>query len=70
MGGANAIALLGLLLTYSDKIGQMAKLLNQAASENRDVTEAELDALFAQDAAARDKLQAAIDALNAKPAGG
>lgn len=62
MGGANAIALLALLLQYSEKVGQMANLLNTAAKENRDVTTAELDQLFADDNAARDRLQAAIDA--------
>jgi len=69
MGGANAIALLALLLQYSDKVGQMANLLNTAAKENRDVTTAELDQLFADDNAARDRLQAAIDAASVKPAG-
>jgi hypothetical protein len=63
--GANAIALLGLLLTYSDKVTQMGTLLNKANAENRDVTDAELDALLADDDAARARLQAAIDA--AKP---
>lgn len=69
MGGANAIALVALLLQYSEKVGQMAGLLNTAAKENRDITAAELDQLFVDDNAARDRLQAAIDAASVKPAG-
>jgi hypothetical protein len=67
--GANAIALVALLLQYSDKVTQMAGLLNTAAKENRDITAAELDQLFVDDNAARDRLQAAIDAASVKPAG-
>lgn len=69
MGGANAIALVALLLQYSEKVGQMAGLLNTAAKENRDITAAELDQLFVDDNAARDRLQAVIDAASVKPAG-
>ncbi len=57
----NAIALLGLLLSYSDKITQISGLLKTAQAEGRDITPAELDALFAQDDAARAQLQAEID---------
>lgn len=62
----NAIALVALLLQYSDKLTQIGKLLATAHAEGRDVTDAELDALFAQDDAARAQLQAAISAA-AKP---
>jgi len=58
----NALALLALLLQYSDKVIAIGKLLQTAQSEGRDITTAELDALFADDDAARARLQAAIDA--------
>jgi hypothetical protein len=58
----NALALITLLLQYSDKITQIGALLTKAHSEGRDVTAAELDALFGADDAARAALQAAIDA--------
>jgi hypothetical protein len=58
----NALALITLLLQYSDKITQIGSLLTKAHSEGRDVTAAELDALFGADDAARAALQAAIDA--------
>lgn len=62
MNSATAIALLGLLLQYSDKIAAVTGLLSKAQTEGRDVTEAELDTLFAGDDAARDRLTAAIAA--------
>ena len=62
----NALILVSLLLQYSDKIAAVSKLLTAAHSEGRDVTDAELDALFAGDDAARAALQAAIDAAAAK----
>ena len=58
----NALILIGLLLQYSDKIAAVSKLLNTAHSEGRDVTSAELDALFADDDAAKIALDAAIAA--------
>lgn len=60
----NAAALIELLAA-------IGTLLNQAKAEGRDVTVAELDALTATDAAARARLQAAIDAANGtvQPAG-
>lgn len=58
----NALALVTLLLQYSDKIVQISSLLATAHREGRDVTAEELDALFAADDAARVALQAAIDA--------
>lgn len=62
----NSLAIITLLLQYSDKIAQIGTLLATAHAEGRDVTDAELDALFAQDDAARAQLQAAISAA-AKP---
>ena len=61
----NLLALTTLLLQYSDKIASMAKLMNTATAEGRDISDAELDALFADDDAARDRLLALIAA--AKP---
>lgn len=55
-----ALALVTLLLQYSDQITKIGTLLAQAHSEGRDVTEAELDALFGDDDAARDALDKAI----------
>ena len=60
-----ALALITLILQYSDKLSQMATLLAKAHSEGRDVTDAELDALFSDDDKARAALDAAIAA--AKP---
>ena len=55
-----ALALVTLLLQYSDKITQIGTLLTKAHSEGRDVTEAELDALFVDDDVARAALDKAI----------
>lgn len=64
----NAIALIALLLQYSDKISEIGALLTKAQTEGRDVTAAELDALFGEDDAARAALQAAIDAAKSSAA--
>lgn len=61
----NAIAIIQLLLSYSDKIAQIGGLLSKAQSEGRDVTDAELDTLFAGDDAARAALAAAIASAKA-----
>lgn len=61
----NALILTNLLLGLLDRQQQIANLLRTAQSEGRDVTAEELDALFADDAAARAQLQAAIDAAKA-----
>lgn len=68
--GTTAIALLGLLLQYSDKIAEIGTLLTKAHAEGRDVTDAELDTLFAGDDTARATLQSIIDAKKAAAAGG
>lgn len=60
----NLLAITTLLLQYSDKIASMAKLMNTATAEGRDVSDAELDALFADDDAARARLVALIAAAN------
>lgn len=59
MNAALAVQLLIQLLGQAD---QIAKLLQLAKSEGRDVTGAELDALVGQDEAAKKALQDAIDA--------
>ena len=61
----NLLALTTLLLQYSDKIASMAKLMNTATAEGRDVSDAELDALFADDDEARARLIALIAAAKA-----
>ena len=61
----NLLALTTLLLQYSDKIVAMSGLMKKAASEGRDISDAELNGLFADDDAARDRLLALIAA--AKP---
>jgi hypothetical protein len=62
----NALAIITLLLQYSDKIAEIGKLLSTAHAEGRDVTDAELDTLFAGDDAARAALAAAIAAAAPK----
>ena len=49
----NAIALLTLLLQYSDKLTQIGTLLSKTRAENREPSDAEMDALFAGDDAAK-----------------
>ncbi len=53
----NVLALLTLLLQYTDRISQISSLLQTAQSEGRDITDAELDQLFAEDDEARQRLQ-------------
>lgn len=62
---SNSLILTNLLLGLLDRQAQIASLLKQAHAEGRDVTAAELDGLFADDAAARAQLQTAIDAARA-----
>ncbi len=62
----NIIALLGLLLSYTDKLAEIGALLTKAQNEGRDVTSAELDTLFSGDDAARKALQDAIDNAKAR----
>ena len=62
---SNALALTNLMLGLLDRQAQITALLNKAHTEGRDVTTAELNGLFASDAAARGELQAAIDAAKA-----
>jgi hypothetical protein len=57
----NAAVLVDLLLGLLDRAAAIGGLLTKAKAEGRDVTSAELDALFAEDATAKAALQAAID---------
>ena len=61
----NVDLLLTLLITALNRASEIGMLIDKARREGRDVSEAELDALFAQDDAARAELQAAIDAAKA-----
>lgn len=58
----NALIATNLLLGLLDRAAAIGGLIRTAQAEGRDVTAAELDALLADDAAARIQLQAAIDA--------
>lgn len=51
-----------LLLGLLDRATQIGALISKAQSEKRDITQAELDVLVAQDDAARKALQDAINA--------
>ena len=58
--GANAGLVLSLLFGLLDRAAAIAQLLRTARAENRDVTDAELDALVHDDDAARAELVNAI----------
>lgn len=64
---ANIAVLMQILLPLLDRASAIAGLLKTAQSENRDVTDAELDALFANDDAAKAALDAAIKAARSQP---
>jgi len=57
---ANAAILINLLLGLLDRASTIGALFAKAQSEGRDITDAELDALVADDDAARAALDAAI----------
>lgn len=58
----NALALIALLLQYSTKITEIGHLITNANNEGRDVSDAELDTLFAADDAAKARFQTLINA--------
>lgn len=58
----NIILAVQLLTTLFERGAAIAALMNKAQAEKRDITSAELDALAAQDDAAKAKLDAAIKA--------
>lgn len=57
-----------LLLGLLDRASSIAALIKEAQSQGRDITQAELDTLFAADDAARAELQAEIDKQKAEGA--
>jgi hypothetical protein len=59
------LSLITLLLGLLDRASALGAMIARARTEGRDVTSAELDALAAADAAARDELVAAIAAAKA-----
>lgn len=58
----NAQLVTQLLIVALQNADALSRLLAKVQAEGRDVTKEELDALTATDAAARQRLQAAIDA--------
>lgn len=56
----NAAVLMNILLPLLQNANEITALLARAHSEGRDVTDAELTSLFADDDVARIKLEAAI----------
>jgi hypothetical protein len=63
---SGALVATNLLLGLLDRAAAIGSLLALAQTEGRDITAAELDAVFAADAAAREQLQTAIDAAKAQ----
>ncbi len=63
----NLDLLISLLLALATHAGEISNLIAKARSENRDITDAELQAVFDADELARAKLTVAI--ANAKAAG-
>lgn len=57
----NIALLIQLLTAFIGQADKIAKLLNVARAEGRDVSDVELTALFADDDLAKAKLQALID---------
>lgn len=62
----NILLLTNLLLQYATKLQEIADLFGRASFENRDVTDAEIDATSLKRDAAIERAQASIDS---KPAG-
>ena len=63
----NAALVIQLVLSLIDRAAAISALLTKAKSENRDVSDDELNALFANDDAAKAALDAAIAAARSKP---
>ena len=63
---SNAVVITQVLLAFLEKAAVLSQLLNTAASEGRDVSDAELDAL---DLGAQSSIDAARAAIAAKRAG-
>lgn len=58
--GAGTAAAVQIVLALLDRAAQIGALISTAQAEKRDITTAELDALIAQDDAAKARLDAAI----------
>ena len=58
----NSAALVTLLLGLVDRAAAIGTLLNKTRAEGREPSDAEIDAVIGDDAAARQAFQAAIDA--------
>jgi hypothetical protein len=70
MNPANILAILEIVDRLLKSAGRYAAVARQAAAEGRDVSDAELEALKAEDDAAAASLAAAIAARRAADAGG
>lgn len=63
----NSDLLLSLILALPNNLGEVTALFQQAKSENRDITDAELESVFGRDAVRRAQLT--LDIAKAKAAG-
>lgn len=66
----NATAIIDLILSLVSRLQAAASLIRQARAEGREITDAELDTLVAEDDSARADLVAAIEAAKAREAAG
>jgi hypothetical protein len=66
----NTAAILDLILSLVSRLQAAAALIQKARAENREITDAELDTLVADDDAARAKLVEAIAAARARESDG
>ena len=66
MNEVNIVTALSLLLQLTTQAAELTKLINNARSEGRDITDAELDALAGQEDEARNRLRAAIETARAQ----
>lgn len=62
----NTDLLLSFLIATATHAGEISALITQAKAQGRDITDAELQAVFDKDAVARAKLVLAIAAAKAK----
>jgi hypothetical protein len=67
---SNSEIVLQALILFVSKAEALGALYRKAKAENRDVSDAELDALSAQANSSGDALQAWIDAKKSQPGGG
>jgi hypothetical protein len=66
----NTSAIIDLILSLVSRLQAAAALIRKARSEGREITEAELDTLVADDNAARESLVAAIAAARVRESDG